>query len=198
MRIGLDEAGAGPAFGSLWAAAVGFSSEAAMLPATLNDSKKITSEIRRTQLREALDACPDVHVGLGEVTQFEIDANGLGWARRIVFHRALDDFVARHHTISPTELIVDGTVFTSWRDGVPFECRPKADATVPEVMAASIYAKTTRDAQVHAWCDKEPSLDAMYGLRKNKGYLTKQHINAIHVHGHSALHRRSFRVPAQR
>lgn len=194
MLVGLDEAGVGPAFGSLWAAAVGFAEGVA--PEGLNDSKKMT-EKRRVRLRTALDATHGVHVGLGEVTQWEIDVRGLAWARRVVFHRALDDFVARHGIV-PTDLIVDGTLFAPWRENVPYECRPKADATVSQVMAASVYAKTTRDAQIAELVDCEPELDLKYGLRANKGYLTKQHIAGLHAHGWSALHRRTYRIPGMR
>jgi ribonuclease HII len=55
---------------------------------------------------------------------------------------------------------------------LPHECVPRADATHPEVSAASILAKTTRDAQVLALCDADPTLDARYAIRQNKGYLS--------------------------
>ena len=157
--VGLDEAGAGPAFGSLWAAAV-------HLPVPIDglaDSKKI-SHRRRVALREQIVA--SAHWGVGEVTCTEIDTFGMAEARRLVFERALDDYASRHAT--PARLVVDGTIFRPWR-GVPYECVPRADATVPCVSAASILAKTTRDAQVEEWCDADSTLDARYALRANKG-----------------------------
>jgi ribonuclease HII len=187
MLVGLDEAGAGPAYGSLWAAAV-------HLPVAVDglaDSKALTPA-RRAAARERVLAV--AAYGLGEVTAAEIDAAGMAEARRLVFERALDDFVARGHA-TPTELVVDGTIFRPWR-GVPHACVPKADATVPCVAAASVLAKTTRDAQVEAWCDADPTLDARYALRENKGYLTRAHVAGLKAHGLADRHRRSFRIRA--
>lgn len=187
--MGLDEAGAGPAFGSLWAAAVHLPDGASV--EGLADSKKLT-ERRRDALRAAL--LDRAWYGLGEVTAREIDAQGLGEARRLVFERALDDLVARGHP-EPSHIVVDGTLYRPWR-GVPHECVPRADATVPCVSAASILAKTTRDAQVLALCDADPALDARYGLRSNKGYLSARHVEGLRAHGWSDHHRTSYRVRA--
>ena len=185
--VGLDEAGCGPGFGSLWASAV-FLTHAI---AGLNDSKKLT-EKRRLFLRAKMDEHEIPH-GLGEVTSAEIDTIGLGEARRLVFVRALDDLVQRFPAVVPTKLIVDGTIFGSWKN-VPHVCIPKADETIPCVAAASIYAKTTRDAQINAWCDEDPSLDSCYGIRSNKGYLSTLHIARIRTHGFTPRHRRSYKI----
>jgi ribonuclease HII len=77
---------------------------------------------------------------------------------------------------------------------VAYECIPRADDTVPCVSAASILAKTTRDAQVLAQVDADPSLDDKYGLRKNKGYLAPRHIQGLKEHGFSSLHRTSYHI----
>lgn len=183
--VGLDEAGAGPGFGSLWASAVSLTEP---VPG-LADSKKI-SEKRRAQLRETL--LTSCHYGLGEVTNVEIDEWGMAEARRLVFDRALDDYAARGGPY-PTSLIVDGTIFRPWRD-VPYTVQPGADATVPCVSAASILAKTTRDTQVLGLCDAHPDLQTNYDLRANKGYLSRKHIEGIRVHGYSGWHRRSFHI----
>ena len=187
VLVGLDEAGVGPAFGSVWAAAV-------HLPQPLEglaDSKKIT-EKRRDALRSRLDERETPH-GLGEVTANEIDTLGLAEARRLVFERSLEDLCIKFPHIVPTELIVDGTIFRSWRD-IPYQCIPKADDTVPCVSAASIYAKTTRDRQVEAWCDEDETLQSRYGIRCNKGYLSQEHISGIRTHGRTARHRHSYRI----
>lgn len=190
MLVGLDEAGVGPAFGSLWAAAVHLPTP---VPG-LADSKRL-STTRREALRATVVAT--ARYGLGEVTHTEIDSFGLGEARRLVFERALDDLVARGPPDAPlpARLVVDGTLFREWR-GVPFECVPKADATVPCVSAASVLAKTTRDAQVLALCDADPTLHDRYDLRSNKGYLSARHIEGLRTHGPSSFHRRSYRIRA--
>jgi ribonuclease HII len=148
-------------------------------------------------VRERLLAAPPstCRHGLGEVTSAEIDALGLGEARRLVFERALDDYATRHPDAAPTRLIVDGTLFRPWR-GVPHACVPRADATYPCVMAASVLAKTTRDRQIEALCDADPTLETRYALRRNKGYLSAAHVAGLRAHGRSALHRHSYHIRA--
>lgn len=184
---GCDEAGCGPAFGDLVAAAC-------VLPEGhtvegLADSKKLTERRRQALFQEITAQCA---YGIGRVSHTEIDARGLGWARRAVFHRALDDLAERSGSV-PDEVIVDGTLYEPWRD-VPYRCEPKADATVPCVSAASVLAKVTRDASVHALCDADPTLDERYGLRSNKGYLSKRHLDGLRAHGLTPLHRHSYKI----
>lgn len=189
--VGLDEAGAGPAFGSLWAGAV-------HLPVEVNglaDSKRL-SERKRASIREVL--METAHYGLGEVTHEEIDSMGMARARRVVFHRALDDYVSRGGPV-PTQLEIDGDIFEPWtHDGVrvPHTLTVGGDATIPCVSAASIMAKTTRDAQVLALCDAHPELQEHYDLRANKGYLSYRHIDGLKSHGRSPWHRQSFHIRA--
>ena len=187
--LGLDEAGCGPALGSLVASAVripdGLTVDGVM------DSKKVKNETARERLFEAILAKADV--GIGIVSHAEIDAMGMAEARRLVFERALDDFVASHPDVVIEKLVVDGTIFRPWRD-VAYECVPGADATVAQVSAASIVAKVTRDRQIHELCDEHPELESRYGLRSNKGYLTRAHIEGIRTYGKTPYHRMSFRV----
>jgi ribonuclease HII len=187
MLVGVDEAGCGPAVGSLWAAAVSLNAPIS----GLNDSKKL-SEKKRDALRSTIVS--SAQYGLGEVTQAEIDLLGMKEARRLVFERALDSFVERNGNV-PGKIIVDGTIFRPWRN-VPFECIPQADQTVPEVSAASILAKTERDLQIYALCDQRPELDERYGLRGNKGYLAKAHLEGLKTFGRSDVHRASFHIKA--
>lgn len=192
--VGLDEAGVGPAWGSLWAAAA---CDVAGVEG-LADSKRLT-ERRRAAVAEALRGA--ARYGLGEVTHAEIDSLGLGEARRLVFERALDDLVVRHPDVVVGRVVIDGTLYRPWRDPrngrtPPHECVIKADVTVPEASAASILAKTTRDAQVLAACDRDPALDERYALRRNKGYLSVAHVQGLRAHGYDAWHRRSYHIRA--
>lgn len=188
--VGLDEAGVGPAFGSLWASAVHLPEDVTIRG--LTDSKRLT-ETRRIRIRtELLVAC---QYGLGEVTSHEIDTLGLAECRRLVFERALDHFFEKYPSVTIDKLVVDGTLFRPYRE-IPYECLPKADLTVSHVSAASILAKTTRDEQVIALCDQDSTLHDRYGIRRNKGYLTPEHIKGLHVHGATSHHRRSYKVPA--
>ena len=187
--VGLDEAGAGPGFGSLWAAAAHLTCD---VPG-LADSKQL-SDKKRNDLRSAIES--SAHYGLGEVTAGEIDSLGMAEARRLVFERALEDYVSRGGPC-PTLLEVDGTIFRPWTHNgvvIPHRLQPGADALVPCVSAASILAKTSRDAQVIGMCDEHPYLQDHYDLRANKGYLSHRHIQGIREHGRSPWHRHSFHI----
>lgn len=187
MSIGVDEAGVGPAVGALVAGAVVLPPEGIV---GLTDSKKLTPRRREELYAAVTRLCA---VGVGVVDHEEIDRLGLGEARRLVFERALDDLVDKHPHTTPAFVTVDGTLYRQWRD-VPFRCEPKADLTVPEVSAASIVAKVTRDAQIARLCDERPDLDDKYQLRSNKGYLSAAHIEGIRKHGRSEFHRKSYRI----
>lgn len=110
-----------------------------------------------------------------------------------VFERALDDLFRKHPTLVVDQIIVDGTLFRPYKN-ISYECIPKADLTNPHVSAASILAKTTRDAQILELCDAEPELDERYGIRSNKGYLGVAHIKGLQEHGFSSHHRTSYRI----
>ena len=187
---GLDEAGCGPAFGPLVAAACVLPTPLPPSLSGLDDSKRLTPS-RRSSLAHSIRACC-LH-GVGVVSASEIDDKGLAWARRAVFHRALEAMVEKEGAKEPDRLVVDGTLFEPWRN-VPFQCLPKADATVPCVSAASILAKVAHDSAIEEECDSDPTLDERYGLRSNKGYLTPQHIEGLRAHGRCDGHRRSFYV----
>lgn len=183
---GIDEAGVGCLFGDLCAAAV-------IIPASvrendtefmcqLKDSKQLNA-CRRHALTAAI--CQKCLVGVGTVTSVEINEIGLGLARRIVFHRALDELMERH---KPRMIIVDGTLFDAYQN-IPYKCIPKADTWFKHVAAASIVAKATRDANLLSWCEEHPFVASRYDLPNNKGYITVKHKAAIAEHGRTNMHR---------
>lgn len=188
VTAGCDEAGCGPCFGDLVAAACVLADDHP-LALRVGDSKKLTERRREEAFAEIRATCA---YGIGVVTNEEIDHQGLGWARRIVFHRALEDLELRSGVV-PDAIIVDGTLFDPWR-GIPYQCIPRADATVPAVSAASILAKCTRDAAVLQLCDANPELEERYGLRSNKGYLAPRHVEGLRSHGFTRWHRRSYKI----
>jgi ribonuclease HII len=181
-EAGVDEAGCGSLIGNLVAAAV-------ILPKDfdlngVNDSKKLSAK-RRSNLYDRI--MRSAKVGIGTVTREEIDCHSLGWARRIVFIRALDSLQC-----TPGSIVIDGNGFFDGYNNVPFECVVKADSTHASVAAASIVAKVTRDAQIHALCQSESQIAETYGWVSNMGYPTRQHINAIRANGTTLYHRMSF------
>lgn len=186
--VGLDEAGCGPAFGDLIASAV-------YIPDSfdkcgVDDSKKL-SEIKRKMLYTRItDECM---FGIGVVSNLEIDEKGLAECRRLVFERALEDFSSKYPLKKIEKILVDGTIFRQWKN-IPFECIPQADSKYLEVSAASIIAKVTRDESIYRLCEENSYLKEYYCIEKNKGYLTKKHVEGIKKYGKTKFHRHSYNI----
>ena len=183
-EAGVDEAGCGSLIGDLVAAAV-------ILPSGFDidgvcDSKKI-SEKKRSLIAERI--MREATVGIGIVTLEEINSHPFAFARRQVFQRALENLALK---AVPSSIIVDGTQFFDGFRDIPFECVARADAQYASVAAASIVAKTHRDAQIHALCDAAPELATRFSWRSNKGYPTAAHLVALKEGTVSRYHRTSF------
>lgn len=185
MIAGVDEAGCGTLVGPLVAAAV-------CLPAELEasgfkDSKQLSAK-KREKMYDLITS--RAHVGIGVVTLDEINTIPFSNARKLVFRRAVEDLSA--HT-SVEKLIIDGSGFFEGFNNVPFECVVKADAKYPCVSAASIVAKTVRDNFIAELCEEDGHNAARYSWHKNKGYPTREHINAIRQYGITPHHRIHFK-----
>ena len=179
-EAGCDEAGRGCLAGPVYAAAVilpeNFSHE------LLNDSKKLT-EARREKLRPIIEEAA-VAWAVGVVSAEEIDKINILRASILAMHRALDGLKTR-----PGAIIVDGNRFTPYGD-IPWQTFVKGDGKYGNIAAASILAKTHRDAFMKSLHEQYP----MYGWNVNKGYPTKAHRDAIAQHGPSPYHRMTFRL----
>lgn len=179
-EAGCDEAGRGCLAGPVYAAAVilpeNFSHE------LLNDSKKLT-EARREKLRPIIEE-EAVAWAVGVVSAEEIDKINILRASILAMHRALDRLKTR-----PGAIIVDGNRFTPYGD-IPWQTFVKGDGKYGNIAAASILAKTHRDAFMKSLHEQYP----MYGWNVNKGYPTKAHRDAIAQHGPSPYHRMTFRL----
>lgn len=178
---GIDEAGRGPLAGPVVAAAV-------ILPADfpismLDDSKKLT-ESQRTMAEIAIKE-QALYWAVGCATAQEIDRINILQATFLAMKRAFTKI--RKQTLIDLAL-VDGN------QKPPLECAirtvVKGDATIPEIMAASILAKNARDRYM-ALCDKKWPL---YQFAKHKGYPTKEHRDACLFYGLSPIHRKTFHV----
>ena len=170
---GIDEAGRGPLAGPLVMAGV-------VLEAPvegLDDSKRL-GEAKREALYDLIVAENPHHIVLFEAR--EIDERGLG----ACLAAGLREIVA---ALGADDHLFDGnTTF-----GVPgLRCQVKADLHVPEVSAASILAKVTRDRIMVEMAKRYPG----YGFENHKGYGTKAHVEAIERLGLCPIHRKSFRV----
>ena len=178
VEAGCDEAGRGCLAGSVFAAAVilpdGYTND------KLNDSKQLT-EKKRYALRAEIERDATAWA-IGIATAEEIDKINILRASILAMHRALDALSTR-----PEAVIVDGNRFTPYND-LPYETIVKGDGKYMAIAAASILAKTYRD-------DYMLELDAKYPQylwRKNKGYPTREHREAIRRFGLAPVHRRSF------
>lgn len=175
---GLDEAGRGCLAGPVVAAAV-ILPHGASIPA-IRDSKSL-SEAKRMAAREAIEA-EALSVSVGICSPEEIDELNILWAAMEAMRRAASDCVP-----GPDFLLVDGN--RCFEDSPwPYETVVKGDTSSQSIAAASIIAKTERDAMMRQLHDEHPA----YGWESNVGYPTQAHYAALAEHGATPYHRQSF------
>jgi len=180
LEAGLDEAGRGCLAGPVFAAAV-------ILPLNfknkvLDDSKKV-SEKNRYLLREIIEK-EALYYAVASVDNEEIDKINILNASFLAMHRAIDKL-----TKKPELLLIDGNRFNPYKK-IKHHCIIKGDGIYSSIAAASILAKTYRDDYMKKIAQKHPC----YQWNKNKGYPTKQHVQAILENGISPFHRKSYHI----
>lgn len=178
FEAGCDEAGRGCLAGPVVAAAV-------ILPpdfdfSILNDSKKLSAK-KREKAAEIIKA-KAICWAVGVVDHEEIDQINILKASIKAMHLALDQL-----TQKPDFILVDGNKFYTYPD-IKHQCIVDGDALFASIAAASIIAKTNRDALMQELHLQFPQ----YNWNENKGYSTPAHKNLIKEFGVSPLHRRSF------
>ena len=183
LVCGVDEAGRGPLAGSVIAAAVIL--DPAKPIAGLADSKKLSARVREhlaVEIRTQAMAW-----AIGEATAAEIDQINILQATFLAMRRAVEGLRLAH-----AHALIDGNRVPV---GLPCsaEAIVKGDAKEPAISAASILAKTFRDAQLLELDQIYPQ----YGFSRHMGYPTAAHLEALRVHGPSPVHRRSFGPVAQ-
>ena len=177
-EVGTDEAGRGCLAGPVTAAAL-------ILPEhfknpILNDSKQL-SETKRDILKPIIEESA-LCFGVAHIFPEEIDKINILNASILAMHKAIDQLIGNLKYI-----IVDGNRFKPYKD-VPFECIVKGDGKYMSIAAASVLAKTHRDAYMAVLHEEFP----MYNWKKNKGYPTHEHRAAIRKYGITKYHRKSF------
>lgn len=178
LICGVDEAGRGPLAGPVYAAAVILDSRRPI--EGLNDSKKL-SEKRRNYLASEIKQHA-LAWAIAEATVEEIDSINILRASLLAMRRAIEMLQIRPH-----EVLVDGLYCPD--TGLPSRAIVQGDSSVASISAASILAKTARDAAMLLLHDTYPQ----YGFAAHKGYATGAHLTALRMHGVSVEHRRSFR-----
>ena len=189
MVFGVDEAGRGPLAGPVVAGAVLLGRKP---PAGLADSKKLSSRRRAVLEREIKASCVWA-VGIAEVE--EIDRINIFAATMEAMTRAVASLCAKAGC-DPQEVLVDGDKTPAGRcDGWRWQGRAivGGDGLEPAISAASIIAKEHRDRLMRSLAQEHPH----YGWERNAGYGTKEHMEALRMHGPTRHHRRSFAPVSQ-
>ncbi|GGE18231.1 ribonuclease HII [Psychroflexus salis] len=180
LECGTDEAGRGCLAGPVTAAAVilhpSFSNS------VLNDSKQL-SLLKRNKLR-GLILEEAICFGIAHVMMHEIDEINILQASIKAMHKSIAQLKPK-----PEFILVDGNKFHKFK-GIPHQCIVKGDAKYLSIAAASVLAKTQRDAYMEKIHQEFP----MYNWKQNKGYPTKEHRAAIQKYGITQYHRKSFKL----
>ena len=179
-EAGTDEAGRGCLAGPVTAAAV-------ILPEyyenkLLNDSKLLSEKVReklKPHIEQQAISFVVTHIEPSIIDKINIlNASILAMQKSIL---ALNP--------KPSYIIVDGNQFKPLND-IPYSCIVKGDSKYMSIAAASVLAKNYRDEYMNQIHDEFP----MYNWKKNKGYPTKEHREAIRKYGVTKYHRLSFRL----
>ncbi len=174
---GVDEAGRGPLAGAVFAACV------VLNPANkiegISDSKKL-SEKKRNKIAYLIKR-DSMAWAVASASVEEIDKINILQASLLAMKRAVESL-----PFLPDRILVDG--IHSPKLNLQVQTIIKGDSLVPEISAASILAKTARDAEMYCLHKSFPD----YGFDQHKGYPTKKHLEALQIHGISIVHRRSF------
>lgn len=180
IECGTDEAGRGCLAGPVTAAAV-------ILPENfadefLNDSKQL-SLLKRNRLKPLIEQ-EALAYSVSHVMMDEIDKINILQASITAMHRSIEGLKT-----PPQYIAVDGNKFHPFGK-IPHQCVVKGDAKFLHIAAASVLAKTYRDAFMEKIHEEFP----MYNWKKNKGYPTAEHREAIKKYGITKYHRKSFRL----
>jgi len=177
LICGVDEAGRGPLAGPVYAAAVIL--DPAQPIGGLADSKKLFA---RTRERLALEIRGKaLAFGIAWASVEEIDQINILQATLLAMRRAVEAL-----SVQPSEALIDGNRCPQLQ--LPARAIVRGDATEPAISAASILAKTARDAEMLRLHEAYPQ----YALDRHKGYDTAAHRAALKLHGPACFHRRSF------
>lgn len=174
---GVDEAGMSPLAGPVCAAAVVFA-PGTRIPG-VNDSKKLDAAARERLAVEIKKVAVTWAVGWAEV--HEIDSLNIYWAGILAMRRAVEGLAN-----PPDHILIDARRIKELP--IPQQAIIRGDCKSLTIAAASIIAKTSRDAKMHHLDREYPG----YGLKTHKGYPVREHLTALKKLGASPIHRRTF------
>ena len=211
LEIGIDEAGRGPLFGRVYTAAV-------ILPKEgdgifdfhkMKDSKKFSSS---KKILEVADHIKEYALAWSVTYNDETVIDNINIRQSVLnsMHQSIQNVIeANNKSNNENEnenkseyfILVDGNDFKPYlrfKDDnyihVNHICIEGGDNKYCAIAAASILAKTERDKYIQELCEEHPDLKERYGLDKNKGYGTKQHLDGIKNYGISKWHRKTYGI----
>ena len=209
LEIGIDEAGRGPLFGRVYTGAV-------ILPKDVNsafdftllkDSKKFTSV---KKINEVADYIKENAIAWNVSYNDESVVDKINIRQSVLtsMHTSIKTIMEDNNEKNNNNnynleyfLLVDGNDFKPYMkfennmiSQVPHKCIEGGDNKYCAIAAASILAKTERDKYIRELCEEHPELKERYGIDKNKGYGTKQHLDGIKNYGISKWHRKTYGI----
>lgn len=205
VKAGLDEVGYGCIFGPICAAAVSIFDREKLIEnlpkhCVLRDSKKMTTRQLRLTYEYLTGRAVEqqwLQYGIGSKSHTYINEHGLSDARLHSFYDSLQELEDRLSTRTDSsmtklqEILIDGNFFRPYKD-IPYQTIVKGDASVLEIMCASIIAKHYRDSYIYSLVEKDESLQTKYKLSNNVGYATRDHLKGVEMYGPVEGHRTSY------
>jgi ribonuclease HII len=211
FEIGVDEAGRGPLFGSVYTAAVILPKDGTFDFSKVKDSKKFHS---KKKIREAAEYIKQNalawHVSFED--ERKIDEINILQATQLSMHNSINEVRKKYNKILSQKgknekkdfnysLLIDGNYFnpittfnkeTNKMEILHYILVEGGDNKYASIAAASILAKVERDNYIEKLCEANPELVENYSIDSNKGYGAKKHMDGIKEHGITIWHRRSF------
>ena len=206
FEIGVDEAGRGPLFGRVYAAAVVLPKDDSFDHSKVKDSKLFTSKKKIGEAAEYIKANA-LAWSVGFESEEVIDKiNILQATQQAMRHAVLDtikQYDFKRETREKYHLLIDGNYFKpislpnaegTKLEVIDFDTVTGGDNKFSSIAAASILAKVSRDQYILDLCEEHPELVTNYGLDGNKGYGAKVHLDGIKQHGITQWHRKTFGI----
>jgi len=189
IEVGMDEAGRGPLFGRVYVGAAILPPDDSFNHSLMRDSKKLNERKRLIAFDYIKENAIDWVIHYKD--EKYIDKHNIFAANYNTMYEAVNKLL-----VKPDHILVDGNYFKPcmYNDGdyINHTTVVKGDDKYTSIAAASILAKVCRDKYIQELCDKYPLLDEYYGIRSNKGYGAKKHMEGIKTHGISPWHRKTF------
>jgi ribonuclease HII len=212
LEIGIDEAGRGPLFGPVFAAAVILPKDDSFDYGKMKDSKKFHSKKKIQEVANyikenaiAWSVCYETEKTIDDINILQATQKAMHSCIKEIMNNKLLQTSKNCATITynSPHLLIDGNYFVPihhFNEGkkqleyIPYTLVEGGDNKFSSIAAASILAKVARDQFISELCESNPDLDEKYGINSNKGYGAKRHIDGINQHGITIWHRRTFGI----